>query len=194
VTGRPRRPELEIVATSPNGIDVVERALEARPDVLFLDIKMPGQSGLEAAEELGERWDGDQPFPLVVFVTAYDEYAIRAFEQAAADYVLKPVNDVRKARLGGRIGCGGVHVFVGLQETAEILHAGTKLGKTSATNTVKTATKPVSARPEQWPGFPCARRGTPALPRAAALWRRRSRSGRSIPWGFRKSRTAYPTR
>jgi DNA-binding LytR/AlgR family response regulator len=96
-------PELEIVATSPNGIDVVERALEARPDVLFLDIKMPGQSGLEAAEELGERWEGDKPFPLVVFVTAYDEYAIRAFEQAAADYVLKPVNDARLAKTVERL-------------------------------------------------------------------------------------------
>jgi DNA-binding LytR/AlgR family response regulator len=93
-------PELEIAATCPNGIDAVEQALALRPDVLFLDIKMPGQSGLEAAEDLAERWDDAKAFPQIVFVTAYDEYAVHAFERAAADYVLKPVND---ARLGKTI-------------------------------------------------------------------------------------------
>lgn len=91
-------PELEIAATCPNGVDAVEQALALRPDVLFLDIKMPGQTGLEATEELAERWDGAKPFPQVVFVTAYDEFAVHAFERAAADYVLKPVNDARLAR------------------------------------------------------------------------------------------------
>jgi DNA-binding LytR/AlgR family response regulator len=103
-------PELAIAAMCPNGVDAVERALALRPDILFLDIKMPGQSGLEAAEELAERWDGTKPFPQVVFVTAYDDYAVRAFEQAAADYVLKPVNDARLgktiARLRERLDCG----------------------------------------------------------------------------------------
>jgi DNA-binding LytR/AlgR family response regulator len=100
-------PGLEIVATVPNGLAAVEQALALRPDVLFLDIKMPGQTGLEAAEELAERWDGPQAFPEVVFVTAYDDYALKAFEQAAADYVLKPVGDERLqrtvARLRGRM-------------------------------------------------------------------------------------------
>jgi DNA-binding LytR/AlgR family response regulator len=100
-------PELEIVATAPNGQAAVEQALALRPDVLFLDIKMPGQTGLEAAEELAERWEDDQPFPEVVFVTAYDDYALKAFEQAAADYVLKPVSEERLqrtvARLRGRL-------------------------------------------------------------------------------------------
>jgi len=77
-------PGLEIAATAPNGLAAVEQALALRPEILFLDIKMPGQSGLEAAEELAERWDGAQPFPEVVFVTAYDDYALKAFEQAAA--------------------------------------------------------------------------------------------------------------
>ncbi|MGZ5199028.1 MAG: LytR/AlgR family response regulator transcription factor [Ramlibacter sp.] len=93
-------PDLEIVALCPNGLDAVEQALALRPDVLFFDIKMPGQTGLEAAEELAERWDGSKPFPQVVFVTAYDDYAVNAFEQAAADYVMKPVDD---ARLGKTI-------------------------------------------------------------------------------------------
>ena len=96
-------PELEIAGTAPNGIAAVEQALALKPGVLFLDIKMPGQTGLEAAEELAERWEGPEPFPQVVFVTAYDEYAVQAFEHAAADYVLKPVNDARLARTVERL-------------------------------------------------------------------------------------------
>ena len=96
-------PQLEIAATAPNGLAAVEQALALRPDVLFLDIKMPGQTGLEAAEELAERWDGAQPFPEIVFVTAYDDYALKAFEQAAADYVLKPVGDERLRRTVERL-------------------------------------------------------------------------------------------
>jgi DNA-binding LytR/AlgR family response regulator len=109
-------PGLEIAATAPNGQAAVEQALALRPDVLFLDIRMPGQTGLEAAEELAERWSGAQPFPEVVFVTAYDDYALKAFEQAAADYVLKPVSDERlrrtvdrlRARLDARADGGGM--------------------------------------------------------------------------------------
>lgn len=93
-------PELEIAAICPNGVDAVDKALALRPDILFFDIKMPGKTGLEAAEELTEQWSGPQPFPQIVFVTAYDDYAVDAFEHAAADYVLKPVND---ARLGKTI-------------------------------------------------------------------------------------------
>lgn len=96
-------PGLEIVATAPNGMVAVEGALATRPDVLFMDIKMPGQTGLEAAEELAERWEGPAPFPHVVFVTAYDDYAVQAFERAAADYVLKPVNEARLARTVERL-------------------------------------------------------------------------------------------
>jgi DNA-binding LytR/AlgR family response regulator len=96
-------PALEIVATAANGIAAVEQALALRPDVLFLDIKMPGQTGLEAAEELLERWDGARPFPQIVFVTAYDDYAVQAFERAALDYVLKPVNEARLARTVERL-------------------------------------------------------------------------------------------
>jgi DNA-binding LytR/AlgR family response regulator len=101
-------PELQIEAMVENGVAAFEQALALRPDVLFLDIKMPGKTGLEAAQDLAEDWPENIPFPLVVFVTAYDEYALQAFEQAAADYVLKPVHETRliktierlKARLG----------------------------------------------------------------------------------------------
>jgi DNA-binding LytR/AlgR family response regulator len=70
-------------------------ALQHRPDVLFFDIRMPGQGGLEAAAELAEEWPQDQPFPALVFVTAYDQYALQAFESQAIDYVLKPVQPAR---------------------------------------------------------------------------------------------------
>jgi DNA-binding LytR/AlgR family response regulator len=91
-------PELQVVATSPNGADAVARALALLPDILFLDIKMPGKTGLEAAEEVAEAWPSDRPFPLVVFVTAYDAFALAAIERDAADYVLKPISDARLAR------------------------------------------------------------------------------------------------
>jgi DNA-binding LytR/AlgR family response regulator len=127
-------PGLEVVGTAPNGLAAVEQALALRPDVLFLDIKMPGQTGLEAAEELAERWDGAQPFPEVVFVTAYDDYALKAFEQAAADYVLKPVSDERlrrtverlRQRLAGRRqadGAGGDGGEGGLAQLVEQMRA-----------------------------------------------------------------------
>lgn len=96
-------PELRIGGVAENGITLVQEALAQRPDILFLDIKMPGKSGLEAAQELAEDWPDGIPFPLVVFVTAYDEYALQAFEQAAADYVLKPVSTARLAKTVERL-------------------------------------------------------------------------------------------
>ena len=96
-------PELRIGGVVENGVAAVQEALAQRPDVLFLDIKMPGKTGLEAAQELAEDWPDDAPFPLVVFVTAYDEYALQAFEQAAADYVLKPVSDERLTKTVARL-------------------------------------------------------------------------------------------
>ena len=96
-------PELEIAANCANGVEAVEQALAYKPAILFLDIKMPGKSGLEAAAELADKWDGPQPFPQIVFVTAYDEFAVHAFEHAAADYVLKPVSDARLGKTVARL-------------------------------------------------------------------------------------------
>ncbi|MYN45093.1 response regulator [Pseudoduganella sp. FT93W] len=96
-------PELQIVATCPNGVNALEQSLALRPEVLFLDIKMPGKTGLEAAEELAELWTGPRPFPQIVFVTAYDEYAVQAFDRSAADYMLKPVSAERLARTVQRL-------------------------------------------------------------------------------------------
>jgi DNA-binding LytR/AlgR family response regulator len=89
-------PELEIVAEATNGIEAVRLANEVQPDIAFLDIRMPGLTGVEVAAQLDERIR-------IVFVTAYDEYAVAAFEQGAVDYLLKPVELSRLARTVARL-------------------------------------------------------------------------------------------
>ena len=88
-------PELQIAATVGDGISAVQQALALQPDVLFFDIRMPGQTGLDAAVALADAWPAHQPFPALVFVTAYDQYAVQAFEAQAMDYLLKPVQSAR---------------------------------------------------------------------------------------------------
>jgi len=89
-------PELEIVGEAENGEDAVAMIEEAKPDVVFLDIRMPGLSGIEVARRLGGRCH-------LVFVTAYDEYAVAAFDEGAIDYVLKPVTTERIAKVVTRV-------------------------------------------------------------------------------------------
>lgn len=74
-------PELQMIGTVADGSSAVVQALALRPDILFLDIRMPGQTGLQAAAELADEWPEGQPFPALVFVTAYDAYAVEAFEK-----------------------------------------------------------------------------------------------------------------
>jgi len=89
-------PQLSVLTCVGDGISAVEQTLALQPDVLFFDIRMPGQSGLEAAVELADAWDTRaKPFPALVFVTAYDQYAVQAFEVQAIDYLLKPVQPLR---------------------------------------------------------------------------------------------------
>lgn len=96
-------PALRLLPVVADGISAVQVALQARPQVLFLDIRMPGQSGLEAAADIAEHWPAGLPFPALVFVTAYDQYAVQAFEAQAIDYLLKPVQSERLERTLGRI-------------------------------------------------------------------------------------------
>jgi DNA-binding LytR/AlgR family response regulator len=96
-------PALQVVATVGDGDAAVAQALRLQPDVLFLDIRMPGQTGLQAAAELAEEWPEGVPFPALVFVTAFDAYAVEAFEAQAVDYVLKPVQPERLARTVQRV-------------------------------------------------------------------------------------------
>ena len=81
---------LEIIAESQNGVEAVESILRKRPDLVFLDIQMPGATGFEVIEAVGP-----ERMPLVVFVTAFDKYALRAFDVHALDYLLKPFDRPR---------------------------------------------------------------------------------------------------
>ena len=88
-------PALRVIATVGDGDAAVAESLALQPDVLFFDIRMPVRSGVDAAVALADEWPSGRPFPALVFVTAYDEYAVRAFEAQAIDYVLKPVRPER---------------------------------------------------------------------------------------------------
>lgn len=97
-------PGLRVVAVVGDGASAVAQALEHQPAVLFLDIRMPGMSGLEAAAALADEWpSAGAPFPALVFVTAYDQYAVDAFDAQAVDYLLKPVQPARLARTVERV-------------------------------------------------------------------------------------------
>ncbi|HZZ94264.1 MAG TPA: LytTR family DNA-binding domain-containing protein [Usitatibacter sp.] len=89
-------PELDILPLAPNGLDALRSAEEDAPDVAFLDIRMPGLTGLDLARRLDPRTH-------VVFVTAYDEYALEAFEREAVDYLVKPVAEDRLVRCVERL-------------------------------------------------------------------------------------------
>ncbi|WP_312547787.1 LytTR family DNA-binding domain-containing protein [Massilia sp.] len=89
-------PELEIVAVASNGIEAAARIADLEPELAFLDIRMPGMSGLEVAQGIEGR-------TRAVFVTAYDEYAVQAFEHAALDYLLKPLRTERLQRTIERV-------------------------------------------------------------------------------------------
>jgi DNA-binding LytR/AlgR family response regulator len=110
-------PELEIVGEAKNGAEAVALTEQHRPDIVVLDIRMPGMTGIEAARAIAQlpiddeehepapadhgaaRWQG----PEIVFITAYDQYAIQAFEQGVVDYVLKPAERERLQVTVGRV-------------------------------------------------------------------------------------------
>ncbi len=117
-------PELQVVAEARNGTEAVEMVEQHRPDVVFLDIRMPGLTGVEAARQIAQMeprtatdpngGTDDDLLPEIVFITAYDQYAVEAFEQGVADYVLKPAERERlqltvtriQQRLAARRGAG----------------------------------------------------------------------------------------
>ena len=97
-------PALQIVGEAKNGLEAVELVQQLRPDIVFLDIRMPGLTGVDAARQIAQLpprdgGDGDAGdddlLPEIVFITAYDQYAVEAFEQGVADYVLKPAERER---------------------------------------------------------------------------------------------------
>ncbi len=89
-------PQLEIIAEAANGDEALQLIAELRPDIAFLDIKMPGLTGLQVAEQLPDTC-------LLVFITAFDEFAVQAFEQEAIDYLLKPIESKRIDKMVSRL-------------------------------------------------------------------------------------------
>jgi len=131
-------PELQIVAEARNGLEAVQLVQEHRPDVVFLDIRMPGLTGVEAARQIvqlppreGHEADEVELPPEIVFITAYDQYAVEAFEQGVADYVLKPAERERlqltveriRMRLAARRGEGDAPAGPPLQQLLHQLAA-----------------------------------------------------------------------
>jgi DNA-binding LytR/AlgR family response regulator len=114
-------PELTIVGEAANGVDAVTMAKQHKPDIVFLDIRMPGQSGIEAARHLYNSCH-------IVFVTAYDQYAVDAFEHGAMDYLLKPVTADRLRttceRLRQRVAKAPDDIGVQLAQLTQILQRG----------------------------------------------------------------------
>ena len=96
-------PELRIAGIAEDGLRATELGLAHAPDVMFLDIKMPGRTGLEVAEAVADDWPDNKAEPLFVFITAYDSFAVSAFERAAVDYLLKPATADRLQETIGRL-------------------------------------------------------------------------------------------
>ncbi len=91
-------PALSIVAEARNGQEAVDLVAEHRPELVFLDIRMPGLTGVDAARQIAQmELAENEHLPEIVFITAYDQYAVEAFEQGVADYVLKPADRDRLA-------------------------------------------------------------------------------------------------
>lgn len=114
-------PELHIVANMRDGVSAHALALSHLPDVLFLDIRMPGMNGLEVANALAEDWPDTHALPHIVFVTAYDQYALQAFEAQALDYLVKPVRTERLTRTIERLQRAPV-AAVSTEQSAHALH------------------------------------------------------------------------
>ena len=120
-------PELEIVAEARNGIEAIELFDQEHPDVCFLDVQMPGLSGIDAARHIGRQAH-------IVFVTAYSEYALQAFEHGVLDYLVKPVKRLRLAdtiaRLKERLAASkpAINTENLLQELATQLQGGAMSG------------------------------------------------------------------
>jgi len=152
-------PNLQVLAIAGDGLAAVQMALQHRPDVLFFDIRMPGQSGLDAAAELADRWDDSnqsgKPFPALVFVTAYDQYAVQAFEAQAMDYLQKPLQQDRLQRAvdrlqavlatraatapvqGGDAGAGADTMDRTLAQLRALLAAGSNAGPTARLSVIQ---------------------------------------------------------
>lgn len=106
-------PELQIIAEANNGISAIEQADQIKVDLVFLDIRMPGKNGIETARHLAEKAH-------LIFVTAYDEYAVQAFEQGAIDYLLKPIDLDRLKQTCTRVQQRLIQIEANQNQTADL--------------------------------------------------------------------------
>ncbi len=152
-------PELEVVAEAKNGLEAVQAVREHLPDVIFLDIRMPGLTGIEAAKEIAQLDLGDDAeLPEMVFITAYDQYAIDAFEQGVVDYVLKPAEPERlkltadrlKTRLMQRVNDLNGQVMVNASGETKAPAANNALASHSVQQMLHMLAAQVSGRPVQY--------------------------------------------
>src|SRR3954463_3400321 len=90
-------PDIEIIGEAANAKQAREQLAKLQPDLLFLDVQMPGETGMQLLEAL------EAPAPEVIFTTAYDEFAVKAFELNALDYLLKPIDPLRLAAAIGKL-------------------------------------------------------------------------------------------
>jgi two-component system response regulator LytT len=124
---------VEVVAQGSNGIEAVELIEEHHPDVVFLDVQMPGLDGFQVIQKLAEkrRGNGGEPMPQIVFATAYDQYAVRAFAVNAVDYLLKPFDRDRVSeaveRARTRMAAGGADASPGALPISSQIEALLKL-------------------------------------------------------------------
>jgi DNA-binding LytR/AlgR family response regulator len=152
-------PELEVVAEAKNGLEAVQAVSEHLPDVIFLDIRMPGLTGIEAAKEIAQLDLGDDALlPEMVFITAYDQYAIDAFEQGVVDYVLKPAEPERlkltadrlKTRLMQRANDLSGHVMGDVSAETKVLTANNSLATHSVQQLLHLLSAQVSGHPAHY--------------------------------------------
>jgi DNA-binding LytR/AlgR family response regulator len=152
-------PELEVVAEAKNGLEAVQAVREHQPDVIFLDIRMPGLTGVEAAKEIAQlELSDDALLPEMVFITAYDQYAIDAFEQGVVDYVLKPAEPERlkltadrlKTRLMQRANDLNGQVMVDVRGETKLPTANNALANHSVQQLLHLLAAQVSGHPAQY--------------------------------------------
>jgi two-component system LytT family response regulator len=117
-------PDIEVVGEADDGVEAAERIAELSPDLVLLDIQMPGASGLDVAASLG------RPRPAVIFCTAFDQYAVDAFELSALDYLLKPVNRARLAAALDRVRAATASVTPGRDRALDQLAQATGVAST----------------------------------------------------------------
>ena len=136
-------PGVEVVASVDNGTSAVEAVRSLRPDIAFLDVQMPGKTGIDVVREVGP-----EAMPLTIFVTAYDRYALQAFDLAAVDYLVKPFDDERFEQAFQR-----ARRYVELEEMGElrerllaVLDGGSRGGSSSAPATPPSGGSPYLER------------------------------------------------